>query len=498
MTGFKEYDLYDAIGVAGLIRNKEVTPQEVCEEAISRIDRFNPRLNAVVRRMYDMARKTLKGRLPEGPFTGVPFLLKDLLTSYAGVPLTMGSRAYRHYIPSHDSELMKRYRASGIVVLGKTNTPEFGLVAYTEPELHGPTRNPWNLEHTPGGSSGGSGAAVASGMVPMASGGDGGGSIRIPASCCALFGLKPTRGRVPTGPEYGEIWQGAAVEHVITRSVRDSAAMLDAICGADPGSPYVIAGPERPYTEEVDHEPEPLKIAFTTRSPLGTEVHRECRTAVEEAARLLEALGHKVEEAEPDIDGIALAKSYLIMYFGEISADIMAMEKVLGRKPRHTDVEGPTWILNMLGKAFNAGEFVLAMRDWNTFARRMGAFHLKYDVYLTPTLASPPVRIGELKPGPAERILMKIVNPLNLGKLIRLSGIVDRLAIENLAKTPFTQLANLTGQPAVSVPLHWTHEGLPCGVQLMASFGGEATLFRLSGQLEKAKPWFDKRPAMIV
>ncbi len=205
-----------------------------------------------------------------------------------------------------------------------------------------------------------------------------------------------------------------------------------------------------------------------------------------------------MEEAEPDIDGIALAKSYLIMYFGEISADIMAMEKVLGRKPRHTDVEGPTWILNMLGKAFNAGEFVLAMRDWNTFARRMGAFHLKYDVYLTPTLASPPVRIGELKPGPAERILMKIVNPLNLGKLIRLSGIVDRLAIENLAKTPFTQLANLTGQPAVSVPLHWTHEGLPCGVQLMAPFGGEATLFRLSGQLEKAKPWFDKRPAMIV
>jgi len=494
MAGFREYDQYDALGLAALVRKKEITPQELCEEAISRIDRLNPRMNAVVYRMYNIAHKTLKGSLPEGPFTGVPFLLKDLLTSYAGVPLTMGSKAFQHYVPAHDSELMKRYKSTGVVILGKTNTPEFGLVAYTEPELHGHTRNPWNLEHTPGGSSGGSGAAVASGMVPMASGGDGGGSIRIPASCCALFGLKPSRGRVPTGPEYGEIWQGAAVEHVITRSVRDSAAMLDAICGADPGSPYVIAGPERPFLEEVERDPKPLKIAFTTQSPLGTEVHPECRRAVEEAAQLLAGLGHKVEESKPDIDGIALAKSYLIMYFGEISADIMAMEKVLGRKPRHTDVEGPTWVLNMLGKAFNAGEFVLAMREWNTFTRQMGAFHLKYDIFLTPTLAFPPVKIGELKPKPAEKVLMKIVNPLNLGKLIRLSGIVDKLAIENLAKTPFTQLANLTGQPAVSVPLHWTPDGLPCGVQLIAPFGGEGTLFRLSGQLEKAKPWFENRP----
>jgi amidase len=496
MAGFKEYDRYDALGLAGLVRKKEITPQELCEEAISRIDHTNPRLNAVIYRMYDIAHKALKGSLPEGPFTGVPFLLKDLLTSYAGVPLTMGSRAYQYYVPMHDSELMKRYKATGVVILGKTNTPEFGLVGYTEPELHGPTRNPWNLDHTPGGSSGGSGAAVAAGMVPMASGGDGGGSIRIPASCCALFGLKPSRGRVPTGPEYGEIWQGAAVEHVITRSVRDSAAMLDAICGADPGAPYVISGPERPYLEEVDRDPGPLRIAFTTRSPLGTEVHPECRKAVEEAAHLLAGLGHKMEEAEPGIDGIALAKSYLMMYFGEIAADVLAMEKVLGRKPRHMDVEAPTWVLKMLGNAFTAGEFVLAMREWNIFTRQMGTFHQKYDIFLTPTLAFPPVRIGELKPKPAEKVLMKIVNPLNLGKLIRMSGIVDKLAIENLAKTPFTQLANLTGQPAASVPLHWTPDGLPCGVQLIAPFGGEASLFRLGGQLEKARPWFDKRPPM--
>jgi amidase len=274
--------------------------------------------------------------------------------------------------------------------------------------------------------------------------------------------------------------------------------MLDAICGADPGSPYVIAGPERPFLEEVDREPGSLKIAFTSRSPLGTEVHPECRKAVEDAARLLADLGHKVDEAEPGIDGTALAKSYLTMYFGEISADILAMEKVLGRKPRYTDVEGPTWILNTLGKAFTAGEFVLSMREWNTFTRQMGTFHLTYDIFLTPTLAFPPVRIGELQPKPAEKFLMKIVNPLNLGKLIRMSGIVDKLAVENMAKTPFTQMANLTGQPAVSVPLHWTPDGLPCGVQLIAPFGDEAALFRLSAQLEKARPWFDKRPAMNV
>jgi amidase len=496
MAGFKEYDRYDALGLAELVRKKEVSAQELCEEAISRIDRINPKINAVIYRMYDIAHKNLKGQIPQGPFSGVPFLLKDLLTSYAGVPLSMGSKAYRNYIPVQDSELMKRYKATGVNILGKTNTPEFGLVAFTEPELHGITRNPWNLDHTPGGSSGGSGAAVASGMVPFASGGDGGGSIRIPASCCGLFGLKPTRGRNPTGPEYGEIWQGAAVEHVITRSVRDSAAMLDAIRGADPGAPYIIPDPERPYLEEMQQEPGSLRIAFSKRSPLGTNVHPECRKAAENAAALLSGLGHAVEEDEPAIDGQAMAKGFLMMYFGETAADIMAIEKVLGKKPGPSDVEGPTWVLKLLGNTFTAGDFVYSMREWNTFAREMGRFHLKYDLFLTPTLASPPVRIGELKPGPVEELLMKIVNPLNLGWLIRLSGIVDKLAIENFAKTPFTQLANLTGQPAMSVPLHWTADGLPCGVHFVARFGDEATLFRLAAQLEKAQPWFDRRPVL--
>ena len=494
MGAFPEYERYDALGLAELVRKKEVTPEEVCEAAISRIEKINPGINAVIHTMFDIGRTAARTSLPDGPFSGAPFLIKDLLTAYAGVPMTMGCRAFRDFVPSFDSELMRRYRAAGVVVLGKTNTPEFGLMGITEPELHGPTRNPWNLDYTPGGSSGGSAAAVAAGMAPMASGGDGGGSIRIPASYCGLFGMKPSRGRTPAGPEFGEIWQGAAVEHVITRSVRDSAAMLDAVQGADAGAPYVIQKPERPYLEEVKRPPGKLRIGFTRKTPLNAGVHPECAKAVENAARLLENLGHAVEEAEPAIDGINLARSYFTMYYGEIAADIAQMGKILGRKPTRADVEGTTWLLSMLGKAFTAGEFVLSMRQWNAFARQMGLFHEKYDIYLTPTTACPPARIGELKPRPLEETVMKIVNSLGLGRLVRSSGLAEKIAIESLARTPFTQLANLTGQPAMSVPLHWTGDGLPCGVQFIASIGDEASLFRLAGQLEQAQSWFDKMP----
>lgn len=492
MSGFKEFDQYDGIGLAELVRKKEVSPAELCEEAISRIERVNPKLNAVITHMHDLARKAIREPLPKALFTGVPFLLKDLVEEFAGVPLTMGSKAYKNYVPPRNSEMVMRFKKSGVVILGKTNTPEFGLMGFTEPELHGPTRNPWNTEHTPGGSSGGSAAAVASGMVPMASGNDGGGSIRIPASCCGLFGLKPTRGRNPTGPEVGEIWQGAAVSHVITRSVRDSAAMLDSTQGSDPGAPYIIPSPERPYLQEVESDPRSLKIAFNTSSPIDTPVHPECVKAVEETARLLENLGHNLEEAQPDIDGKALAKSYIIMYFGEVSAEIEEMRIILRRKPKPHDVEALTWTLGLLGHAFTAGEFVKAIREWGIAARAMGRFHQKYDLYLTPTLAHPPVKIGELQPKPFERIAMKVVNTLGLARLLKASGITDQMAVTNLSKMPFTQLANLTGQPAMSVPLHWTSDALPCGVHFMAPFGDEATLFRLAAQLEKARPWFDK------
>lgn len=492
MSGFKEFERFDGLGLADLVRQKEVSPSELCEEAVRRIEQVNPKLNAVILPMYDIARKAVQEGLPEGRFTGVPFLLKDIIEEYAGVPLRMGSRAFRNYVPSQDSEMVIRFKKSGLVIMGKTNVPELGLLAVTEPELHGPTRNSWNTGHTPGGSSGGSAAAVASGMVPLASGNDGGGSIRIPASCCGLFGLKPTRGRNPLGPNVGELWQGAVVSHVITRSVRDSAAMLDQTQGPDAGAPYVIPPPERSYLQEIDRDPGSLKIAFTSASPIGTPIHPECVKAVEEAAKLLESLGHKVEEGQPDVDGKAVGRSYLTMCFGEVAAGIEEMKAVLGRKAKTSDVETLTWTMGLLGRTLSAGDFAKATREWGVAGRAMGRFHQKYDLYLTPTLAYPPVRIGELQPKPYERLAMKVVNALGLGVILKVAGLIDQMAEASLSKTPFTQLANLTGQPAMSVPLHWTSDGLPVGVHFMARFGEEAALFRLAAQLEKARPWFDK------
>jgi amidase len=498
MGVFKEYDQYDGLGLAELVKRKEISPAEICEEAISRIEKVNPQLNAVITPMYDLARATAQGSLPEGHFTGVPFLLKDLLGDVAGVRQTRGSKAFRDYISKEDSELVKRYKQAGLVFMGKTNCPEFGLLGITEPELHGPCRNPWNIEHTPGGSSGGSAAAVASGMVPLASGGDGGGSIRIPSSCCGVFGLKVTRGRTPTGPMHGVIWQGAVIEHVISRSVRDSAAILDATQGPDSGAPYIIASPERPYLEEIKQAPGRLKIAFNTDSPIDTPVHPDCVRAVEHTAGLLEKMGHEVEAARPDLDGLILAKSYLTMYFGEMAADIEEMRTVLGRKAKPSDVEALTWTLGLLGRTYSAGYFVKMIREWDIAARKMGRFLETYDLYLTPTVASPPVRIGELQPKPAQKALMKTVNALGLGRLLKGSGITDKLAIESLSRTPFTQLANFTGQPAMSVPLYWTTDGLPCGSHFIGRFGDEGTLLRLAAQLEEVQPWFNKRPPICA
>lgn len=498
MAGFVEYDQYDAVGLAKLVREKKISPIELCEEAISRIEKLNPVLNAVINPMFDIGREAAKKAIPEGTFAGVPFLMKDLISAYAGVKLTSGCRAYRDYVPDYDSELVKRFKKSGLITLGKTNTPEFGLMGITEPELYGPTRNPWNIGYTPGGSSGGSAAAVASGMVPMASGGDGGGSIRIPSAFCALFGLKPSRGRTPTGPQYGELWQGAAVEHVLTRSVRDSAAMLDILCGADVGAPYIIKPPERPYIDEINREPGSLKIAFNTESPIGMGTHEYCREAVYETARLLEELGHKVQEAKPQLDGIKLANSYFTLYFGEIAADIELARTILKKKINRNDFEISTWFFGELGHLYSAMDFVQVMREWDIAARIMGRFHLKYDLYLTPTVAFPPAKIGELLPKSYEKAAMKILSVLNLGALAKASGMINKIAIKTLAKTPFTQIANFTGQPAMNIPLHWDKNGMPCGVQFIAPFGEEAILFRLAAQLEKAKPWFDKRPVLKV
>ena len=334
-------------------------------------------------------------------------------------------------------------------------------------------------------------------MVPLASGGDGGGSIRIPASCCGLFGLKPSRGRIPTGPNHGELWQGAAIEHVLSRSVRDSAAMLDATCGSDSGAPFRVEMPQRPYMQEIEREPGNLKVAFNTRSPMGTPVHKEYVKATLETALWLQKLGHDVEEIEPPIDGKALGMSYLSMYFGEVAADIDEMKAALGRDATRDDVETLTWTLGLLGRATSAFSFVAAIRKWGEASRIMGKFHETYDLYLTPTIAEPPIRVGALKPKSFEKAALNLVNSLGLGKTLKRSGIIEKIAVENLSKVPFTQLANFTGQPAMSVPLHWSSDGLPCGMQFMARIGDEAMLFRLAKQLENEKPWFDRHPEAV-
>ncbi|SEU03055.1 amidase [Hymenobacter actinosclerus] len=493
---FAEYDQLDGLAQADLVRRGQLTAAELCAAAVARAEAVNPRLNAVVRPLYEAAEARAAAGLPAGTFGGVPFLLKDFGAQYAGVPHSSGSRALQGFVPAQDAELVRRWQAAGLNVLGKTNTPEFALMGVTEPALFGPTRNPWNLAHTPGGSSGGAAAAVAAGIVPVAGAGDGGGSIRIPAACCGLFGLKPSRGRNPTGPEQGEKWQGAAVEHVLSRSVRDSAALLDATCGPDPGAPYFLPPPARPYLEEVSREPGQLRIAFSLGHPLGKPLHPECATAVREAAALLESLGHRVEEVPLPFDGQAVARAFLMLYFGETGASIAALAQHLGRPARPADVEPTTWLLGLLGRTYSAADFAAARHSWNDCARSLGRFHQTYDLLLTPMLAVPPVRIGELQPKPTEQLLLKLVNTFGLGGLMRRSGLVEQLAEQSLEKTPYTQFVNLTGQPAMSVPLHWTADGLPCGVQFVAPLGAEDVLFRVAGQLEQARPWFGRRPVL--
>ena len=493
-----DYQQRDALGLAELVRNREVTAAELLDAALARNAAVNPKINAVVVPMDHIARERVRQPLG-GTFGGVPFLIKDIQQDYAGVPTSAGSRAFRDYRPALHASFVQRVIESGVVIFGKTNTPELALKGTTEPELFGPTRNPWNLDHTSGGSSGGAAAAVAAGIVPMAGASDGGGSIRIPAACCGLFGLRPSRGRVSAGPASGEVWEGASSEHVITRSVRDSAAMLDVLQGATSGDPFRIASPERPYIEETRREPGRLRIAFSTRSPIDLGVDPACVSAVHDTARLLESLGHTVVEAEPKIDGTALAESFLAMYLGQVAATVAEARTLTGA--RESAFELDTRALALLGRSLPAGEYVSARRRWNEFARALGRFREQYDLYLTPTLASPPARIGEQNTSRAEQIGLRPFLALGLGKLLlRLdklllrSGLVQNSARLSLARVPFTQLSNLTGTPSMSVPLHWTQTGLPIGVQFIARFGDEATLFRLAAQLEQARPWKDRRP----
>ena len=488
-----EYLARDATGLAELVRSGDVTPVELLDIALARVAALNPTLNAVVRSMEEDARRDA-ARPPAGPFAGVPFLAKDLISTYAGHPTSSGSRLLAGYVIDHDSELVRRVRATGVTILGKTNLPEWGLVPYTESELWGACRNPWATEHTPGGSSGGSAAAVASGMVPMAGGGDGGGSIRIPASCCGLFGLKPTRARTPTGPDFGLLWRGAVVEHVLTRSVRDSAAMLDATHGADAGAPFEIPPPRRPFLTEVGEDPGILRIAWTTHPTLGSSVHPDSVAAGEDAVGLLSDLGHHLVEARPALDGPAFARSFLLMVAAELATDLVEAGRVLGRAPRRGDVEPASWALALLGKSLPAAKYAGALRDMERQGRSVGALFADHDLLLTPTLAAPPPRIGELAPTSTEVLLLRVLGMFGSGRLIEAAGLLERMAAEAFEWMPWTPIANATGQPAMSVPLHWNAAGLPIGVHFVGRFGDEATLLRLASQLEKARPWFGRLP----
>ena len=491
----EEYLAHDATGLAERVRERDVTPGELLDIALERIAALNPKVNAVVRLMEEDARRDA-ARPPSGPFGGVPFLAKDLISTHAGHPTSAATPLLADYVWRHDSELVKRVRASGVSVVGKTNLPEWGLLPVTEPELWGPCRNPWATEHTPGGSSGGSAAAVAAGMVPMAGGGDGGGSIRIPASCCGLFGLKPTRGRTPTGPDHGLLWRGAVVEHVLTRSVRDSAAMLDATHGPDAGAPFEIAPPGRDFLPEVAADPGRLRIAWTTAPALGSGVHPECIAAVEAAVALLSELGHDLIEGGPEVDGPAFSHAFLTMVAAELAADLDEVGGVLGRRPTRHDVEPQTWALALVGRAVSAADYATALRTMERVGRGIGAFFTSVDLLLSPTLAAPPPRVGELQPSSLEMTLLRTLGVFGSGRLLRAAGLLEEAAASAFELTPWTPLYNATGQPAMSVPLHWSAAGLPVGVHFAARFGDEATLLRLAGQLERARPWLDRLPRL--
>jgi amidase len=491
-----DYLAHDATALAARVAAGDVTPHELLDLALAQHARVHGRVNAVVRLMETEARAQAAGPL-RGPLAGVPFLIKDGVQDYAGIPTTYGSRALRRNVPAAHAHVVRRYLEAGLVVFGKTNLPEFAIRAVTDPELFGRTNNPWDLGRTPGGSSGGAAAAVAAGIVPMAAGNDGGGSLRIPAACCGLFALRPSRGRVSSGPGIGEVWFGASSEGVISRSVRDSALALDVLHGAEPGDPFVIAPPAAPYVELMRRDPGRLRIGYATASPIGTDVHPEAVRAVEHTARLLARLGHDVEEAAPAIDGAALAQSYLHLYFGQIPAAV-ARARALGA--RRGELELMNRILVTLGDSVAATRLTTELNRWNDFSRALGDFFGRYDLFLTPTLAHPPIAHGTGDPSPAEQRLLGFLHGTGiLGVLARLGLLdrtVDRIATDNLRYVPFTQLSNLTGTPSMSVPLHWTADGLPLGVQFTGPFGSEDRLLQLARQLEDAQPWFGRMAEM--
>lgn len=474
MEPFPEYENYDALGLAELVRNGEVTAAELLDAAIARAEMRNPTVNAIVDKLYDHGRNTVAAGLPDGPFTGVPYLLKDIGGVLGGYVQTRGSRFFDDLVPPEDSVIVKRGKRAGLVIFGKTNTPELGLSLTCEPQLFGPSRNPWDLGRTPGGSSGGSSAAVAAYIVPMASGGDGFGSIRAPASCCGLVGLKPTRARNTQDPYSGEGNAGQTTEHALTRSVRDSAALLDATAGPGSGDPYVAPPPARPFLDEVGADPGRLRIAMTSRAPNGAPVESEVLDVFESAAKLLRDLSHDVEEADPDIDRESVIPTFRTISAANVAATLRSHPA--GKKAGPSNVERVTAAAAKLGEEMSGADYVQATQAAHRLGRRMAAFHQSYDVLLTPALGTLPPRLGWID--------MMLED-------------ADEYWNRVFSFSPFTVWFNITGQPGVTLPMGVSETGLPISVQLVAPYGGEATLIRLAAQLETARPWTDRRPEIV-
>lgn len=491
---YLEYAEYDATGLAELVATREIQATELIEIAIHVIERLNPHLNAVIQKMYDHARQQLTlGNT--GTFYGVPFLLKDLQAIYAGIPTSAGSRLIMP-IPSHDSELVTRYKKAGLIILGKTNVPEFGLSPSTEPVAFGPTLNPWNFKLTSGGSSGGSATAVASGMVPAAHGNDGGGSIRIPSAYCGLVGLKPSRGRIPSGPYIGRCLQGLAVEHVLTRSVRDCAALLDATCGPDLGEPFYLAKPKMTFLESLSTSLQPLKIAYTTDPFIVTPVDVQHVSAVEQTAKLCAELGHRVDETESFKMSKEEVFAAWVVFCSDVSALIYHLCELRGEPPKRRELETNTLLAYQFGRDISARVLARSIQKLDLMGRRFAQVFCKYDVLLTPTMPMPPISIGEISDKGMRKVFMRVLSWCNLHTihqmLIRPSFVEDHL----FSYTAFTLLCNITGQPAINLPVAWYSNGLPLGCQFIAKIAQERTLLQLAAQLERAQPWQEKHKAL--
>jgi len=489
---FGEYGSFDALGLAELVRSGQASPTELLDEALARTAQVNPKINAVIHLMEGRAREAIAAGLPEGPFRGVPFLIKDLMTAYAGEPMRNGSRLFKDFVPPEDEELTRRYKAAGLVIFGKTNTPELGVSNVTEPELFGPTRNPWDLERTSSGSSGGSAAAVAARIVPAANANDGGGSIRTPASNCALVGLKPSRGRNPTGPQTPDIWWGFIGEHVVTRTVRDCAALLDATAGEYPQQLMRLPPPERPFLEEARREPGRMRIAFSYDPGLGKTLHAENRKALEATTACLDRLGHEVVEVHLPLPPASFVESYASLVSADVAATLRMASQLVGRVATSDDVELATWILAKMGEAQSAADVATAMWTMQIFSRQWLAWSSSYDVLLTPTVGVPPLPIGAYKLPTLQRQGLKLLAALPAGALLSQRDKVVEAFAPVFEAAPYTMVANVTGQPSMSLPLHWTEDGLPMGMLFTARTGDEATLFRVAAQLEQAMPWRDR------